>query len=77
MNTKNKKTKGIKTAGVKKTERVGVNSATSVADSRGGPPPAVPVKNFFRAQEPKAPVTYCDHALSGVRPSSVRRPSVR
>ena len=31
----------------------------------------------FRAQEPKAPVTYCDHALSGVRPSSVRRPSVR
>ena len=21
----------------------------------------------FRAQEPKAPVTYCDHALSGVR----------
>ena len=27
----------------------------------------------FRAQEPKAPVTYCDHALSGVRPS-VRRP---
>ena len=29
---------------------------------------------IFRAQEPKAPVTYCDHALSGVRPS-VRRPS--
>ena len=29
----------------------------------------------FRAQEPKAPVTYCDHGLSGVcRPSSVRRP---
>ena len=28
---------------------------------------------LFRAQEPKAPVTYCDHALSGVRPS-VRRP---
>ena len=26
----------------------------------------------FRAQEPKAPVTYCDHALSVVRPSSVR-----
>ena len=27
---------------------------------------------IFRAQEPKAPVTYCDHALSGVRrPSSV------
>ena len=25
---------------------------------------------FFRAQEPKAPVTYCDHALSGVRLSS-------
>ena len=23
--------------------------------------------NVFRAQEPKAPVTYCDHALSGVR----------
>ena len=33
--------------------------------------------NFFRAQEPKAPVTYCDHALSGVcRPSVVRRPPV-
>ena len=33
---------------------------------------------FFRAQEPKAPVTYFDHALSGVcRPSSVCRPSVR
>ena len=30
--------------------------------------------SFFRAQEPKAPVTYCDHALSGVRPSVVRRP---
>ena len=30
---------------------------------------------YFRAQEPKAPVTYCDHALSGVcRPSSVCRP---
>ena len=29
---------------------------------------------LFRAQEPKAPVTYCDHALSGVRPASVRRP---
>ena len=29
---------------------------------------------FIRAQEPKAPVTYCDHALSGVRrPSSVCR----
>ena len=28
--------------------------------------------SLFRAQEPKAPVTYCDHALSGVRrPSSV------
>ena len=27
--------------------------------------------HVFRAQEPKAPVTYCDHALSGVRPSSV------
>ena len=28
----------------------------------------------FRAQEPKAPVTYCDHALSGVcRLSSVRQ----
>ena len=25
---------------------------------------------LFRAQEPKAPVTYCDHALSGVRLSS-------
>ena len=34
-------------------------------------------QRVFRAQEPKAPVTYCDHALSGVRrPSSVvRRPS--
>ena len=32
------------------------------------------VVQIFRAQEPKAPVTYCDHALSGVRPS-VRRPS--
>ena len=30
----------------------------------------------FRAQEPKAPVTYCDHALSAVRRLSVR-PSVR
>ena len=31
---------------------------------------------IFRAQEPKAPVTYCDHALSGVRrPSVVRCPS--
>ena len=32
---------------------------------------------LYRAQEPKAPVTYCDHALSGVRrPSSVvRHPS--
>ena len=30
----------------------------------------------FRAQEPKAPVTYWDHALSGVR-LSVVRPSVR
>ena len=28
---------------------------------------------IFRAQEPKAPVTYYDHALSGVRPSSVVR----
>ena len=33
---------------------------------------------IFRAQEPKAPVTYCDHALSGVcRPSSVCPSSVR
>ena len=31
---------------------------------------------IFRAQEPKAPVTYCDHALSVVRRLSVR-PSVR
>ena len=31
---------------------------------------------LFRAQEPKAPVTYCDHALSGVRPS-VRPSSIR
>ena len=29
--------------------------------------------SVFMAQEPKAPVTYCDHALSGVRPSSVVR----
>ena len=30
------------------------------------------IVSVFRAQEPKAPVTYCDHALSGVRrPSSV------
>ena len=28
---------------------------------------------LFRAQEPKAPVTYCDHALSGVRRPSVVR----
>ena len=33
---------------------------------------------IFRAQEPKAPVTYCDHALSVVcRPSVVRLSSVR
>ena len=32
---------------------------------------------LFRAQEPKAPVTYCDHALSGVRRPYVVRPSVR
>ena len=33
--------------------------------------------SLFGAQEPKAPVTYCDHALSGIRlPSVVRRPSV-
>ena len=31
----------------------------------------------FRAQEPKAPVTFCDHALSGVRPSVVRPSSVK
>ena len=31
---------------------------------------------LFRAQEPKAPVTYCDHALSGIRRPSVSRPSV-
>ena len=34
--------------------------------------------SLFRAKEPKAPVTYCDHTLSVVRPSvclsSVRRP---
>ena len=29
----------------------------------------VHVYKVFRAQEPKAPVTYCDHALSVVRPS--------
>ena len=34
--------------------------------------PSVTVFRIFRAQEPKAPVTYCDHALSGVRPSVVR-----
>ena len=35
------------------------------------------VELVFRAQEPKAPVTYCDHALSVVcRPSSVRLSSV-
>ena len=33
--------------------------------------------SVVRAQEPKAPVTYCDHALSGVRRPSVVRPSVR
>ena len=38
--------------------------------------------SLFRAQEPKASMTYCDHTLSGirrpsVRPSIVRRPSVR
>ena len=32
--------------------------------------------SLFRAQEPKAPVTYCDHALSVVCRPSVR-PSVR
>ena len=34
---------------------------------------------IFRAQKPKAPVTYCDHALSGVRrlSSAVRPSSVR
>ena len=36
----------------------------------------IKVHLVFRAQEPKAPVTYCDHALSGVRLSSVVRPSV-
>ena len=35
------------------------------------------ITSIFRAQEPKAPVTYCDHALSGVRRPSVVRPSVR
>ena len=29
---------------------------------------------IFRAQEPKAPVTYCDHALSGIHRPSVCRP---
>ena len=33
------------------------------------------VFELVRAQEPKAPVTYCDHALSGVRRPSVVRPS--
>ena len=32
---------------------------------------------FFRAQEAKAPVTYCDHGLSGVRSSVVCPSSVR
>ena len=41
---------------------------------RGGPTVVFTLLSFFRAQEPKAPVTYCDHALSGVRPSVVRRP---
>ena len=37
------------------------------------------LRHLFRAQEPKAPVTYCDHALSGVRrlSSVVRLSSVR
>ena len=30
--------------------------------------------SIFRAQEPKAPVTYCDHVLSGVCCPSVRCP---
>ena len=30
-------------------------------------------KLFFSAPEPKAQVHYCDHALSVVRPSVVRR----
>ena len=34
-------------------------------------------KTLFSAQEPKAPVTYCDNALSGVRPSVVRPSSVK
>ena len=29
-------------------------------------PSTPPPPSIFRAQEPKAPVTYCDHALSGV-----------
>ena len=33
--------------------------------------------SLFSAPEPKAQVHYCDHVLSVVRPSSVRRPSVR
>ena len=33
-------------------------------------------QDFFSAPEPKAQVHYCDHVLSVVRPSSVRRPSV-
>ena len=35
----------------------------------------VQIMDYFRAQEPKAPVTYCDHPLSGVRRPSVCRPS--
>ena len=34
----------------------------------------ISISDIFKAQEPKAPVTYCDHALSGVRLSVVCRP---
>ena len=47
-----------------------LNSLTTMGTCRFG---ATQVYHLFRAQEPKAPVTYCDHALSVVRrPSSVR-----
>ena len=48
-----------------------IGTRKSVSLNTGGPEV---VNHIFRAQEPKAPVTYCDHALSGVRrPSSVVR----
>ena len=43
---------------------------------RGWGSPATFISLFFSAPEPKAQVHYCDHTLSVVRPSVVRRPSV-